>query len=300
MSASNVAAGLQRRWRSLLFVPADNARVIAKAHQRGADALIIDLEDAVAVDTKAAARAGLTEAAAGLADRGADVLVRINADPAMVSDDLAAAVRPAIGAIVVPKVADAADLVAIGDTIGRFESERDLPVGRIGLVALIESADALFRLPDIAHAPRMIALAFGSEDFSFSLGVPPTPACLTLPCQMIALAASAAGRMSFGLPTSLANFRDLAVLRTAALDARAMGLTGALCIHPDQVRVVNDAFAPSASEIAWARSVVDVWQKARAGVATLDGGMIDRPVVERARAVLALVGDEPRDARSQP
>lgn len=281
---------LRRRWRSLLFLPADNAKLIEKAHLRGADAVILDLEDAIPLDAKPAARAALPERIGLLAGRGADVLVRINHDPDMLDADLDAAVQPGVKAVVVPKTEAAEELAGIAAMVAAREQARGLPEGAIGLVALIESPAALFRLAEIAAAPRLAGLALGTEDFSLSLGVPPTPACLTLPCQMLALAAAAHGVMALAMPASIAGFRDLVVYRQGATTARAIGATGALCIHPTQVPVLNEAFAPTEAERQWAAAIVAAWEKAEAegsGVATVGGEMIDRPVVARARAILS-------------
>ena len=277
-------------WRSLLFIPANNLRVIEKAHIRGADALILDLEDAVPVADKPAARAGLPDVIRQLHAHGASLLVRINLGLDSLANDLEAAVQPGVSAIVVPKVEDADSLRAVADGIAALEQQRGLVAGSVGLLALIESPAALFRLTEICAVPRLRGIALGSEDFSLMLGVPPTAHCLTLPCQMLALAASAAGIKAFGLPESLANFRDLDAYRMSATTARAMGLSGALCIHPAQVTVVNEIFAPSAKDVAWANEVLAAWQIAQekgVGVVALAGQMIDKPVVERAQGILA-------------
>jgi citrate lyase subunit beta/citryl-CoA lyase len=270
-----------------LFVPANNRRLIEGAPRRGADALILDLEDAVAIESKPEARASLPGSIAQLAQQQVTTLIRVNAD-AMLSDDLAVAVQAGIAAIVVPKVEDRAVLLHVDALITAHEEARGLPSGSVRVIALIESPAALFRLADIAAGPRVAGLAFGSEDFALALGVPPTQASLTMPCQWIALAAAAHGIRAFGLPASLANYRDLDLLRVAANQARAFGIGGALCIHPAQVAVMNEAFSPSQQELEWAHAVLAAWRNAgESGVASLGGKMIDKPVVERARAMLA-------------
>ncbi|MFL9926213.1 CoA ester lyase [Herbaspirillum lusitanum] len=278
-------------WRSLLFIPADNPRLIGKAHTRGADALILDLEDAVPLAAKPAARAQLPGVIAQLHARGASLLVRINQEPDSVDADLQAAIRPGVAAIVVPKLEDAETLAALAQQIENLERQREIPPGSIGLLALIESPAALFRLPAICAAPRLLGIALGSEDFSRSLGTAPSPQSLTLPCQWLALAAAAAGIRAFGLPDSLANFQNLDGYRATARNAQAMGLRGALCIHPAQVAIINEVFSPSEQDVAWARSVLAAWEHAREtgqGALALNGAMIDKPVVERALAILEL------------
>jgi citrate lyase subunit beta/citryl-CoA lyase len=284
-------------WRSLLFVPSNNARLINGAHKRAADALILDMEDAVPAAEKPAARAGLPVAIAQLSKHGATVLVRVNAERDALAEDLQAAVRAGLSAVVVPKVDGVAILHEVDALLAELESRRELTAGGIGVIALIESPAALFQLNAIAGGPRVLGLALGSEDFSLMLGVEPGPESLTLPCQWIALAAAAHRRMAFGLPTSLANFRDRASYANATERARAFGMTGALCIHPAQVPLVNAAFAPPQEDVAWAQAVMLAWDNAEqsgVGVATLDGAMIDKPVAERARAILARLAAVPQ------
>lgn len=277
-------------WRSLLFIPADQPRIIDKAHTRGADALILDLEDAVPAAAKPSARANLPEVIARLKTHGATILVRINQEDEYVDSDLQAAIRAGIDGIVAPKVEDAARLESLSSAIARLELQRGMPVGNIALLALLESPTALFQLPAICAAPRLLGIALGSEDFARALGTAPSRHALTLPCQWLALAAAAAGIRAFGLPDSLANFQDLDRYGATAHTAQAMGLHGALCIHPAQVAVINAAFSPSEQDIAWALAVTAAWEnahKAGLGVVSLNGAMIDKPVVERARRMLA-------------
>ncbi|AWJ86744.1 CoA ester lyase (plasmid) [Azospirillum sp. TSH58] len=277
-------------YQSFLFVPADNAKLLEKAHQRGADALILDLEDAVLPAGKPEARRGLPAPIDRLHGLGVPVLVRINSGWRDAVADLEAAVRPGVTALVVPKAEDAGALRVLSAMIGEWEVERGLTPGAIGLVALIESPLGLERLADIAAVPRVAALALGSEDFALTLGVEPTEALLALPCRQIALAAAARGLAAIGLPGSLAEFRDLDAYRAMVAQARAVGMTGALCIHPAQLAVVRDVFAPSAADVAWAGRVVAAWDEAQAagrGAVSVDGRMVDRPVAERAKAILA-------------
>ncbi|MDE1173647.1 MAG: CoA ester lyase [Parvibaculaceae bacterium] len=276
------------RWRSLLFVPGDNLKHLEKVHERGADAVIIDFEDAVAPEAKPRAREIFRDVAPVLAAQGVDVLVRLNAEWRLAFADLDAVVSSDLRALVVPKVEGPERLLALGELIGEFEAERGLRPGAIGLVALIESPASLARLAAIAAVPRVIGLALGSEDFSLGLGVAPTSASLDLPCRLIALAAASQSLMALGLPISIGEFRRLDAYREAALAARAAGLTGALCIHPAQVAVINEVFAPGAAERARAQRIVEAWD-ASGGKAVLqiDGAMVDLPVVLRARRILA-------------
>jgi len=277
-------------WRSLLFVPLNAPRLLEKAHLRAADAIILDLEDAVPAAAKAAARARLPEEAARLAGLGVSVVVRVNTAWLDLIEDLPVAVHPAVRAVMVPKVEDAGHLRAVSAMMSELEARRGLPDGQTGLLALVETPAGLGEIVALAAISRVRGLALGSEDYAASLGVPPSPAALALPCQMLVLAARARGLMALAVAGSLADFKDLAAYGSNVAAARAMGATGALCVHPAQVGVANAAFGLTAAELAWAEKVVAVWAEAErsgAGVGKLDGHMIDKPVVDRARKVLA-------------
>ena len=281
---------MRSRWRSLLFTPANDQARLAKAHLRGADAVILDLEDGVAPSAKTAARAGLPGVIAALAAQGVEIVVRINVDPDAAEQDLAAAVRPGVVAIMVPKADGSERLASIAAHIGKLERGPGQGTGWVGLLPLIESATGVEALTAIADTPRVVGLALGVEDFAESLGVEPSAECLDLPCRLIALAAAARGIAGIALPGGIADFRAIDVFSQAATRGRAMGLTGALCVHPDQVAAANAAFAPSPAEIAQARAVLAAWGAAGGqGVAQLDGKMIDLPVAKRAERLLAQV-----------
>jgi citrate lyase subunit beta/citryl-CoA lyase len=276
-------------WRSLLFVPADDEQRLAKVATRGADAVILDLEDAVAIDRKEAARQSLAAASAAIGRAGCPVVVRINSRWNDVAADLDATVRPGVSAIMVPKVEDAARLTVIGEMVRELAGDRGLPQAP-DLIALIESPAGLRQIDAIAAVPGVIGLALGTEDFSLALGVPPSRDCLDLPCRHLALAAAVRGQMALGLPISIATIKDAAAWAGAIAEAQAVGMTGALCIHPAQIAPVNNGFAPSAAEIERARRVLAAWDDARgASVITVDGRMIDLPVVLAARKLVARI-----------
>ncbi|MFC2950579.1 HpcH/HpaI aldolase/citrate lyase family protein [Marinicaulis aureus] len=277
-------------FRSLLFTPADDKRRLAKAHERGADALILDLEDAVSPAAKDAARQLFPEEARRLDALGAPVMARINAEIDAAAADLEAVVCAPLRAIVIPKVESRKQIDSILPILSGAEKKAGLPPGEIGIIALLESPRALFNLQDIASAPRLAGLALGSEDFSLALGVTPSREALDLPCRMIALAAASADVAAYGLPISIGEFSDLAAYKRAAQEARAYGVTGALSIHPAQVEIVNDVFAPGEMELAQAKEIVSAWEVATAkGAAVIQhkGRMIDLPVVEQARRLLS-------------
>ena len=290
MSAPTVHHG-PPRWTSLLFLPADRADRVAKAGRSGADAVILDLEDAVAPEAKANARARLEDSAEILRSAACGVVVRINAPWRLALEDLAASCAANVDAIMVPKVEDAARLTVISEMLAEYETAKGNHT-KVALLALIEAPIALARMAAIAAVPRVIGLALGSEDFSLSLGVEPTAESLDLPCREIALTASARGLMAFGLPLSLTEFRDLESYGKAVAAARAMGMTGALCIHPAQIGPVNTGFYPSPREVAAARAILEAWDEPSRGermAITVAGRMVDVPVVLRARRTLATI-----------
>ena len=273
--------------RSLLFVPGDNPERIAKAARSVADAVIVDLEDAVPMEAKDAARAGLADAAALLRNSGKYAIVRVNADGEMHNADIAAVLAHSFDAIMVPKVDTPGSLAHVNQLIDQHASAK--LHASLSMIALIESARSVLSAAEIAAVPRVSAVALGSEDFALSMGTKPEPGNLDLPVRMIALAANANGKSAFAMPLSIAAFRDTEAIEGAARLARSYGCHGALCIHPLQVEIVNAAFAPTAEEIGEAQIVLDAWAAAQVegkGVAVANGKMIDTPVVAWAEGVI--------------
>lgn len=271
--------------RSLLFVPTSApASMLDRAADRGADALILDLEDGVAPECKAAARQRLNAVAQALVDRGATVLLRVNADPALWAMDLAAAPLSHLAALMLPKVESPAAVGALSAALA------DAGAGHLPIAALIESPAGVLASAAVSAHDRVCALGFGAEDHAAALGVAPTPLALAWPAAQVVHAAHAHGRASWGLAASVAEFGDLPRFEAAVRDARAMGFTGSVCIHPRQVPLLNAGFSPTADELAWARRVIEADHAARAagrGATQLDSRMVDRPIVERARRWLA-------------
>lgn len=278
-------------WRSLLFVPATAARLIPKAHERGADGIIIDLEDAVAPSEKSRARTLIAEVAAQVGQSGADVLVRINRPLRLAVPDLEAAILPGVTAIMLPKAESAAHVRLLSEVIAELETERGLPPGQIRLLALIETVEGLRNVHEIAGCPRMAGITLGGEDFADALGLPSvTPSVITPYLREIVLAARGAGILPLGYAGSIANFSDLDAYAADLATARAMGFEGGSAIHPAQVPYLNAAFSPTPAEISQAERIVAAYDRAHAageGAIELDGRMIDVPVANRARRILA-------------
>ncbi len=278
-------------WRSLLFVPVTQQRFVDGAARRGADGIILDLEDAVAASEKDRARTLVPKAAATVSRGGADVIVRINRPLRMTVRDLEAVVGPGVQAVALPK-ADSADHVKlVAEVIDELEAERGLLHGHTKMLAMVETADALFRIHEIAKgSPRLVALNLGAEDFAMSAGMPPTAEGLFMPKQMCVFAARAAGIMPMGFVGTVAEFHDLDAFRETVRRSRRLGFVGASVIHPSQIQILNEEFRPGRDEVDHAARVVAAYDKALAdgvGAVTVDGKMIDVPVVERARELLA-------------
>lgn len=262
--------------RSLLYVPADKPRFIAKAHERGADCVILDLEDAVAEANKALARDGLADAVASLRQGRAQVAVRINPGH---YPDVAAAVAAGPDLVVLPKVESPDDIAALDGQLRTAGAPEAIMV-----IGIVESPAGVLAAQAIAYHDRIMALITGSEDLALALGAVPDPDVLRLPKLLVHYAAKAAGKLSLGLMRSIADYADLDGVREAASEARRHGFDGATCVHPSAIALLNAAFMPSQDDIAWAQGVIE-----NAGAGRYDGQMLDRPVLARARAILAQI-----------
>jgi citrate lyase subunit beta/citryl-CoA lyase len=268
--------------RSLLYVPAHSERFISKAHERGADAVILDLEDAVPEAEKYAARANLIATIASVTRNGATAFVRINSGPRQ-RDDAIAATRAGAYGLFIPKAGDPAALESLAGTLRSEEAK----LGRAPtpFVAMIEDPGAMLGARAIARVQRVMALSFGAEDFTAVTGGTPTPDVLRFPKLTVHYAAKAEGKLSLGLLQSIADYSDLGALAAAAREAKAHGFDGATCIHPSAVEILNDGFTPTAAERDWAQRVLAA-APTRAAAFTLDGRMVDAPVLARARRTL--------------
>ena len=279
-------------WRSALYVPANVPRFIDGAHRRGADAIIVDLEDSVPIAERPAARRDLIATAENVARGGADVIVRINRPWRQAMLDLEAAISPRVTALAVTKVDSADHIRLVSEVVGELEAERGMTVGSTKFTAMIETADAWFHMPEIAKADsRIVALTLGGEDFALSVGMLPTAEGLFMPKQQLAIAARAAGILPLGFIGTVADYKDLDAFSETIRRSRRLGFRGASVIHPAQVPILNEEFAPSADEVASARKIVAAYEEAVAagrGSISVDGKMVDVPVVLRAQEVLAI------------
>lgn len=276
--------------RSMLFLPADAGRFIAKAPQRGADLIVLDLEDGVARSEKARARASLAGYTAQLQRAGSLVYVRVNHEAGLLQDDLAAAVDAGADGLFLPKVEVPEQLAPFDAAVSRAEAGAGRTPASVKLIVIIETPKGVCHAAEIARAsPRLVALCFGPEDFATEMGIAPMREGLAWPAQAVAIAAVAAGLEPLGMAGSVSDFSDLEAYRDLARHARSIGVRGGVCIHPAQVQVLNQVFAGSEAEAWAAERIVAAFDQALAegqGSIALDGRMIDEPVANRARQFL--------------
>jgi citrate lyase subunit beta/citryl-CoA lyase len=227
-------------WRSLLYVPVNVEKYVAKAHTRGADAIQLDLEDSVPVSEKANARKLVQEAAETVSQAGADVVVRINQPLRMAVRDLEETVSPLVHAITLTKVDSASHVKLLAEMVDELEAERGMTPGHTRFITLVESADAFFRLEEIAKShPRVAALGLGGEDFATSVGTVPDPDVMLYPKQQSIIASRAAGIMPLGIIGTVADYSDVDGMRAIIRNSRRFGFEGASCIHPSIVSILN-------------------------------------------------------------
>lgn len=281
--------------RSLLFVPADSGRKLARSLESGADALILDLEDSVAAANRPTARRQAREFLAAHGSERIRRYVRINPlRSGLALDDLAATVAGRPDGILVPKCLPE-DVCTAGHYLAAFETAAGAPVGAIRIIAIAsETAEAVFRLGGYAGlSPRLEAITWGAEDLAACLGGSNRTAegeydgPYKLARSLCLLGAAAAGVAA--LDTIYTDFRDDKGLRAECAAAKRSGFAGKMAIHPAQLAAINEAFSVSAEERQWAERVVAAFAaQPDAGTLALDGNMIDRPHLVLARRLLGL------------
>jgi citrate lyase subunit beta / citryl-CoA lyase len=280
--------------RSFLFTPANHARRVEKVFTIGADAAILDLEDAVAIDEKPGARGKAVEALQR--PRACKAYVRVNAlDTEFCFDDLLTIVGPGLDGIILPKVESAHGMLTADWMVAQLERRAGLEVGAIDIIPIIETGVGLMAAEEIARAgSRIRRLSFGAGDFTFDMNIAWTSDESELGYARSRLVAvSRAAGLEAPLDTVWFDLQDEDGLRASAEKVVKMGFQGKLCIHPSQIPVVNRAFTPSDEAVDFARKVVAAFEAAEAdGSAALqvDGKFIDYPIVYRAQRVLETVG----------
>jgi citrate lyase subunit beta/citryl-CoA lyase len=278
-------------WRSIHFVPANVDRFIGKAASLDADAIQVDLEDSVPEAEKAGARERLRETVSRARRGGADVLVRVNRPIGQAVRDIEAAVCGEVDAITLTKLDGPSHVRLLDELASDCEAREGLAAGHVRFVAVIETPEAYDRMAEIASAsPRVVAMMLGSEDFALECGFEPADEVLLAPKQRMIIAARAAGVLPYGYIGTIANFRDTEAFRAMVRRSRHFGFEGGTSIHPSQIPVLNEEFAPSDAEVAHAARVVEADARARTagrGSCEVDGRMVDVPVVRRAERLLA-------------
>jgi len=280
------------RLRSLLFVPGNKAGMLAKAEHVNADVVLPDMEDSVPDAEKANARATVAASLPRLAAGHALVVPRVNSlATGWIEQDLEAVVGPHIFGISVGKIDDAGDLSAISNLMTKLERRAGLAAGSLKLIPWIETARAIVHCYEICTASaRVVGAAFGAEDYTHDLSVERRDDESQLGFARATLCTAARAARVAALDTPYFKFRDLDGLRSTSLAAKHLGFKGRFAIHPDQIATINECFSPSAAEIEHARRVVAAFEEAERqgrGSTSLDGRVIDVPVVKRARALLA-------------
>lgn len=287
---------VQTPLRSLMFVPGAKTRLLEKARTAAADAVILDLEDGVAPDAKTEARV-LIRQALDAGPFAPQVIVRINGwSGGLAQDDLEATLPGGgVEAICLPKAEDPVEVQALSRWLDGWEVKQGLRSGSLGVLLMIETALGVLRAFELAQSsPRVQVLCLGGEDLSRDLGAMRTREGQELAYARAHLVVAARAAGVLAIDTVYTDLQDEAGLRAEAIQARRLGYSGQLLIHPNQIEPVHQAWAPSPAEVEWARRVLAAFEEATArgdGVVALDGKMIDAPVVARARELLAALGN---------
>jgi citrate lyase subunit beta / citryl-CoA lyase len=278
--------------RSYLYVPADREDRLSRAAARGADALILDLEDSVPAAGKDQARQLLAGWLARQRDTDCELWVRIN--PPTAAEDITAIAGTLVTGVAVPK-AETALLAEVCGLLAGAESAMGVAPGRFGVLPIVETARGLQSVADVAASPRVVRLGLGEADLAADLGVQLSPhRAELLPVRLQVVVAAAAAGIGAPIGPVSTDFRDLDGLRESTRALLALGFRARSAIHPAQLPVINAVFTPSEAEIARAGQLVGVFETAKragAGVFThVDGTMVDVAVVRSAREILARAG----------
>lgn len=286
--------------RSMLFVPADSERKLAKSVASPADVLILDLEDSVAQARKAGARGTAAEFITAQAPQlTSRLFVRINPlDSGLAMDDLAAVVVPGLAGIMLPKTHSAADIVRLGHCLDALEARAGIAPNTVRIVPVAtETAQAMLNMQSFTGpVPRLAGVTWGAEDLSAAIGALSNreedgsySPLYALAGSLCLCAATAAGVPA--IDTLHADFRDSAGLAAACRASRRRGFRGRIAIHPDQVAIINEAYSPTPAELAHAQRIVDAFAaQPEAGTLSIDGVMVDKPHLTQALRTLGQAG----------
>ena len=280
-------------FRSLLFVPGNRSDMLEKASSADTDILVPDMEDSVPDNEKHNARNLISEKLSTLSGKNQSIIPRVNAlDTGLTFDDIRAVVSNNTYGISVGKIESNWDINEVSKILSQIESEKSLEPGSIKIIAWIESASAIMNVNSIATASkRMLGIAFGAEDFTNDMGIQRSESGVEIlyPRSVVAIAAKAAGITAIDTP--YVNFRDNDGLEEEIKNVLPLGFKAKFAIHPGQLQSINKLFSPSEEAVEYAKKVIEVFEEAErngSGATSLDGKMIDVPVVKRARNLLEL------------
>ena len=280
-------------FRSLLFVPGNRSDMLEKASTADTDILVPDMEDSVPDNEKSNARSLISEKLETLSGKNQSIVPRVNAlDTGLTFDDIHAVVNSKTYGISVGKIESSWDIKEVSKILSQIESEKSVELGSPKIIAWIESASAIVNVNSIASASdRMLGIAFGGEDFTNDMGIQRSETGIEIlyPRSVVAVAAKAAGITAIDTP--YVNFRDNDGLEQEIKSVLPLGFKAKFAIHPGQLQSINNLFSPSEEAIEYAKKVIEVFEEAErngSGATSLDGKMIDVPVVKRARNLLEL------------
>ena len=279
--------------RSLLFVPGNKENMLAKAMAFRPDVFVPDMEDSVPDAEKDNARQMISTNLPTLAGNGVPVIPRVNSlNTGWTEQDLNAVVGPDIVGVSIGKIEGPQDIETVADLLTELESASGLPTGKLTLIPWLESARALVKCFEICSAsPRIVAVAFGAEDYTHDMGIERQDDETEVAYARDTLCIAARAARVIALDTPYFQFKDETGLTANSHDSKQRGFKGRFAIHPAQIDAINDVYSPSNAEINYAKKVVIAFEEAEAigrGSTSLDGKVIDVPVVKRARAVLEL------------
>ncbi len=276
--------------RALLYMPGDDRHKIEKALTLGVDCICMDMEDGVAINKKAEARATIAKALQELDFSKSEKLARINAvGSGLEKDDIQAVLPHRPDGIVIPKMEELSQIQWAAEIMEAAELEHGWPLNSIRLLVDVETAKGILNLKEIASHPRLDAIIFGGEDFAASIGATRSKDAIELlyARQAVLTAAAAYGLQAIDIVAI--DFKDLQTLRAESEFGAHLGFTGKQIIHPAQVEPVQTAFTPRADAIAHAKRIVETFEASQnrgAGAYALDGKMIDMPLLKNAQKVL--------------
>jgi citrate lyase beta subunit len=282
--------------RSLLYMPGDNWKMITKSITLGVDSICMDMEDGTAVNKKAEARATIAKALQELDFGASEKLARINSvGSGWEKDDIEAVLPYKPDGIVIPKVESFEQVEWASKIIEDAELKNGWQVNSIRILIGVETAKGILNLKEIAAHPRLDAVIFGGEDFAASIGATRTKDAIELlyARQAVVVACAAFDLQPIDIVTI--DYKDLEALKLESEFGARLGFSGKQVIHPNQVPVVQEAFTPSDEAVAYARRIVETFeasQKEGKGAYSLDGKMIDMPLLKNAQKVLARAGQK--------